>query len=184
MNHIGTVNIETRRLLLRRFVIEDALPMFKTWANDSDVTKYLTWLPHENVKVTKNILNTWIEGYKSPDSYNWAIVVKEQGKVVGSIAVVNIDKDNDKCEVGYCIGKDYWGREITTEALNEVLRYLLTTVGFNRVMAYFHSENIASGKVMQKAGMKFEGRLRDYAKNQKGVYVDCDVYAILKKDIV
>lgn len=183
MDHKGTINIETERLLLRRFVIEDALPMFKTWANDIDVTTYLTWQPHGNIEATTDILKTWIREYDDADTYNWAITLKEEVKVIGSIGVMDISKAYDRCEVGYCIGKEYWGKGIMTEALSGVLNYLIKKVGFNRVQAYFHAENIASGRVMHKAGMKFEGRLREYVKNQNGIYVDCDLYSMIKVDL-
>lgn len=183
MNHKGTINIETERLLLRRFVKEDALPMYKNWANDSDVTTFLTWQPHENVEVSKNILNMWIDEYKSSDNYNWGIVLKDYGKVIGSIAVVNQSADYDRCEVGYCIGKSFWGKGIMTEALKAVIDFLIKEVGFNRVHAYHHVINKGSGKVMVKAGMKYEGLLREYVKNSKGIYTDCDMYSILKSDI-
>lgn len=183
MEHKGTINIETDRLLLRRFVIEDAFAMFKTWANDSDVTTYLTWQPHGNIEVTTEILKTWLRGYDDAKTYNWAITLKEKGRAIGSIAVVDFSFEYDRCEVGYCIGKDYWGKGIMTEALSGVLRYLLKTVGFNRVQAYCHIENTASGKVMQKAGMNYEGCLREYVKNKQGLYVDCDLYSMLKSDL-
>ncbi len=183
MEHKGTINIETDRLLLRRFVLSDALPMFKNWANDSDVTAYLTWQPHENVEVTKKILKMWIEDYKSPDCYNWGIVLKDYGKVIGSIGVVNQNTDFDRCEVGYCIGKSFWGKGIMTEALKAVIDFLINEVGFNRVHAYHHAENIGSGKVMIKAGMKYEGCLREYVKNPSGIYTDCNMYSILKKEL-
>ncbi|MCD6323362.1 MAG: GNAT family N-acetyltransferase [Clostridiales bacterium] len=183
MEHKGTINIETDRLLLRRFVLSDALPMFKNWANDSDVTTYLSWQPHENIEVSKNILNMWIDEYKSCDSYSWGIVLKDYGKVIGSIAVVNQNTDFDRCEVGYCIGKSFWGKGLMTEALKAVIGFLINKVGFNRVHAYHHAENIGSGKVMIKAGMKYEGCLREYVKNPSGIYTDCNMYSILKKEL-
>ncbi|MCK5758403.1 MAG: GNAT family N-acetyltransferase [Clostridiales bacterium] len=183
MEHKGTINIETDRLLLRRFVIEDTVPMFKNWASDSDVTTYLTWQPHENVEATKNILNMWIEDYKSTDCYNWGIVPVDYGKVIGSIAVVNQNFDYARCEVGYCIGKSFWGMGIMAEALKGVIGFLISEIGFNRVHAYHHIENKGSGKVMLKAGMKYEGLLREYVKNSSGIYTDCNMYSILKKDL-
>jgi ribosomal-protein-alanine N-acetyltransferase len=183
MEHKGTLNIETKRLLLRRFVREDALPMYKTWATDSDVTRYLSWFPHENVEVTKNILNTWIEQYKSTEYYNWAVAIKDNKKLMGSISVVRQYKEHDVCEIGYCYGKEFWGKGYGTEALEGVIDFMINKVGFNRVHAYHHAENEASGKVMKKAGMKYEGRMREYHKDTRGVYVDCDMYAILRKDL-
>lgn len=183
MEHKGTLNIETDRLLLRRYVREDAVPMYKTWATDSEVTKYLSWLPHENVEVTKNIINTWIEMYKSPDYYNWVVMLKYKKRIIGSISVVGQSPDHDKCEIGYCYGKEFWGNGYGTEALSGVIDFLIRKVGFNRVQAYHHTDNPASGKVMLKAGMKYEGRLRHYHKDNTGSYVDCDMYSILKRDL-
>lgn len=184
MNHKGTINIETDRLLLRRFVVKDALPMFKNWANDSDVTKYLTWPPHENIEVSEKILKMWIEDYNSSDNYNWGIVLKDCGKVIGSIGVVDQSSDYDRCEIGYCIGKSFWGKGIMTEALKAVINFLIKEVGFNRVHAYHHSDNKGSGKVMLKAGMKYEGLLREYVKNSQGVHTDCAMYSIVRHDLV
>lgn len=183
MNHKGTVNLMTERLLLRRFVREDAMPMYKTWANDSEVTRFLSWLPHENVEVTKNVLRMWVEDYDSNEHYSWGIVLKESGKLIGSIAAMNHMDEHCRCEVGYCIGRDYWGKGIMTEALRAVIEFLILEVGYNRIQAYHHTANKASGKVMVKAGMKFESLLREYIKNSQGSFTDCDMYSILASDI-
>ena len=63
MNHKGTKRIETENLILRRFEISDAEAMYKNWANDDEVTKYLTWASHSSVEVSKDILNIWIDDY-------------------------------------------------------------------------------------------------------------------------
>ena len=183
MNHKGTLNIETKRLLLRRFELSDALPMYKTWATDSDVTRFLSWLPHENVEATKKIISSWIGQYNSTEYYNWAVTLKENKRIIGSISVVKQHPEHDVCEIGYCYGKEFWGKGYGTEALDGVIGFMIHKVGFNRVHAYHHSENEASGKVMVKAGMKYEGRLREYHKDNRGVYVDCKMYSILKKDL-
>ncbi len=79
MNKTGTRVLETERLVLRRFVIEDAEAMFYGWCNDPDVTKFLTWPPHESVEVTRYVLNEWIPQYKNGDYFNWAMILKESG---------------------------------------------------------------------------------------------------------
>ena len=75
MNHCGTKRIETERLILRRFVIDDAFAMYNNWASDPDVTEFLTWPPHGSVDVTKNLLNTWLSSYDKENFYQWAIVL-------------------------------------------------------------------------------------------------------------
>lgn len=182
MKHLGTLCIETDRLFLRGFINDDAEAMYRNWANDGDVTTYLTWMPHGNVELTEKILSLWIDDYKLPATYIWGIVLKDIDEVIGSISVVNRDDEAGRCEVGYCIGKSFWGKGIMTEALKGVLDFLINKVGYNRVHAYHHSANKASGRVMAKAGMKYEGCLRDYVKNSSGIYTDCDMYSIIKKD--
>jgi ribosomal-protein-alanine N-acetyltransferase len=183
LNHKGTSRIETERLILRRFELNDVEDMFNNWANDSEVTKYLTWLPHKNKDFTKEIINSWVKGYDNLEVYNWAIVPRNYGKVIGSISVVEYSNDKERCEVGYCIATRYWNQGFMTEALKAVIKYLIYESGFKRVYATHDIENPASGKVMIKAGMKYEGRSRKYNKNNKGQFVDCDIYAIVDEDI-
>ena len=82
LKHKGTQTIETSRLIMRQARIEDAEAMFRNWANDSEVTKYLTWPPHGNVEVTKQILASWVEGYKNDDYYQWMIVLKDKNEPI------------------------------------------------------------------------------------------------------
>lgn len=71
MKHIGTKNIETERLILRRFTLDDADAMYRNWASDDEVTKYLIWSAHSSVDITKMVLADWVESYKNDDNYNW-----------------------------------------------------------------------------------------------------------------
>ncbi|HEY8392736.1 MAG TPA: GNAT family protein [Capillibacterium sp.] len=87
------------------------------------------------------------------------------------------------CEIGYCLSKRYWNQGIMTEALKAVIAYLIKEVGFKRVQAVHQVENPASGRVMIKAGMKHEGRLRGYVLNNRNELVDCEMYAILEDEI-
>ena len=76
MNHCGTRQLDTERLVLRRFVTEDAEAMFRNWASDPEVTKYLTWPAHANVDVNRAVLKDWTAAYASQNDYQWAIVLK------------------------------------------------------------------------------------------------------------
>lgn len=109
-------------------------------------------------------------------------MLKENEKVIGSISVVELSNTNEHCDIGYCIGKAYWNKGITTEALKAVILFLFNEIGFERVQAIHYTENVASGEVMKKAGMTYEGRRRKFHKNLAGIFVDCDAYAILKED--
>ena len=88
MKHLGTKTIETRRLVLRRFTLSDAEPMYRNWASDPEVTRYLLWPAHESEEETKGILKGWIAAYDKPEKYEWCIELKEIGEAIGSIGVV------------------------------------------------------------------------------------------------
>ncbi|QUI23747.1 GNAT family N-acetyltransferase [Vallitalea pronyensis] len=181
--HKGTQRIETNRLILRRFSKSDAHDMFHNWANDEDVTRFLTWEPHKTIEVTETILDTWTQGYTEENYYMWAIVPKDYGKVIGSISVGNQSDGNDHCEIGYCISKAYWGQGITTEAFQAVIQYLMHTVGYERIQAIHYVENAASGRVMEKAGLTYEGCMRHFHKHEEGHYYDCALYGIIREDL-
>ena len=181
MNKTGTKTIETHRLILRPFRIEDADDMYNNWASDPEVTRFLTWPVHTGVDVTRALLQAWIARYEDGGSYNWAIELKETGSVIGNISVVHTVEALEQAEIGYCMGKAFWGRGIMPEALRAVLDYLFDTAGFRRITARHDVNNPKSGRVMAKAGMLKEGILRGAGKNNQGV---CDIcsYALLNTD--
>ena len=78
-SHKGTQEIQTKRLLLRKVALEDAEAMYKNWASDPQVTKFLTWPTHEKVDTTRKIISLWMEDYDRPDFYQWMIVRKDLG---------------------------------------------------------------------------------------------------------
>ena len=89
MRHIGTPELETDRLLLRRLLPQDAPQMYENWANDPAVTRFLRWEPHKSPAETRELLSAWAELYPNPDYYQWAMVEKATGQVFGSISVYN-----------------------------------------------------------------------------------------------
>ena len=91
MKHLGTVTLETERLILRRITADDSQAMFNNWASDEEVAKYVTWYPQENIETTKKIINSWVEQYKSDDTYHWAITLKNNDETIGMIDVVVMD---------------------------------------------------------------------------------------------
>ena len=182
LNHKGTKTIETDRLILRQFTMEDAEPMFRNWANDDEVTKHLTWPTHSDVEVTKMVLSDWTSHYAEPDFYNWAIVLKENGpEPIGSIAVVRITEKTRCAAMGYCMSRAHWRKGVMPEALKAVVDFLFSEVGFNRIEAEHDVNNPASGRVMRKCGMTYEGRSRQSHRSNSGLR-DMENYAILAHD--
>lgn len=181
MKHLGTRTLETERLLLRRFTLEDAQAMYDNWASDEEVTKYLMWPAHESVETSRAVLAEWVADYEKPNCYQWAIVPKTFGQPIGSIAVVNQDDRVCKAHIGYCIGKNWWHRGYASEALTAVMGYLFEQVGMLRLESRHDPRNPNSGAVMRKCGMRFEGTLRQSDWNNQGI---CDAcwYAALGEE--
>ncbi len=181
MKHCGTITLETERLILRRYVREDAEQMYSNWASDSEVTKYLMWKPHADISVSQGIIEEWICMYKDEKYYHWAIELKENGVLAGDIAVVGMNEDVSMAHIGYCIGRAFWHSGITSEALKAVMDFLFDTVEVNRIESRHDPRNPNSGKVMMKCGMKYEGTLRSSDWNNQGICDAC-YYALLKSE--
>lgn len=179
LTHTGTKTIDTERLTLRRFRMGDAQAIFDNWANDDQVTKYLSWPTHQDVDTSKAVLSDWIKAYERPETYLWAITFREDDIPIGSISVVSHNDRLGKMEIGYCIGKAWWHQGIMTEALGAVMDYLFREVSANRLEASHDANNPNSGAVMVKCGMVFEGTLRQSDFNNQGI---CDVcwYAAIR----
>ena len=181
MNHKGTIQLETERLILRRFTIEDAPAMFKNWASDPEVTKFMTWPTHQNVGVSQWVLNSWIPSYEKADYYVWAIILKENGnEPIGNFHGLPKD-DIEAVEFGYALGRKWWHKGIMTEVLRTVIDFFFEQVGANSVRAYHDPNNPNSGMVMKKCGMKYEGTLRSADRNNQGI-VDQSWYSLLRSE--
>ena len=181
MEHKGTVRLETKRLILRRFTPDDTAPMFRNWASDEEVTRFLTWPTHKSPETTARIVSEWCGEYAAMNYYRWAIEWKEIREPIGSIAANRIDERTESVTIGYCIGRRWWGQGITTEALREVIRFFFEEAGMNCVNACHDPRNPNSGRVMRKCGMTLEGTWRAGGVNNQGV---CDEtwYSILRSE--
>ena len=182
MKHLGTKTIETERLILRKLSVKDAEAMFRNWASDPEVTKFLTWPPHASVDATRELLSEWSDNYSKDDYYQWGIELKSPGEVIGSISVVGMKDELDMVHIGYCIGRAWWHQGIMTEALGALIDFFFNEVGCNRIESRHDLNNPNSGEVMKKCGMRLEGIKRSADKNNQGI---CDVaeYAILRSDL-
>ncbi len=182
MDTIGTRTIETERLILRRYRIEDAEDMFENWASDPEVTGFLSWPTHKSADFTRSLLTQWVSYYEDGKTYNWGITLKGSDHVIGNIAVVERDQRTCSYEIGYCLGKAFWGRGIMPEALRAVIDYLFEGESdLQRIYATHDLRNSKSGRVMQKAGMHFDGVLRGSKKNNHGIH-DTAYYSVLRSD--
>lgn len=158
MKLVGTRPIHTDRLVLRRWSVDDAQQMYDNLASDTEATRFVTWPPHPNVDATRLLLTGWVRGYDDPATFNWAVWLDEV--IIGQIAVVDVDTRVNLAELGYCLGKRWWNHGYATETVKAVMSYLLDTAQVNKVEARHDPANIASGRVMENAGMVIEGLRR------------------------
>ena len=180
LTHKGTRIITTERLTLRPFKLSDAEDMYNNWANDPEVARFLTWPAHEHVGITKEILSIWCGQYEYDNIYNWAIELNAEKQAIGGISVVAKSEDDLSCEIGYCISKTLWGKGIVTEAFKAVIDYLFLEVEMNRIVARHDTNNPASGRVMKKSGLNFEGVSCELKRRGSDFY-DLANYAITKR---
>lgn len=181
MEHKGTKVIETDRLVLRPFRLDDVKAAFSNWTSDDKVTEYLRWPTHESISVTEKVIQSWITEYINPSFYQWAIVWKAIDEPVGTISVAARDEALNILHVGYCIGSKWWRQGITSEAFSAIIPYLFQEVGANRIESQHDPNNPHSGDVMKKCGLSYEGTLRQADFSNKGV-VDSCMYSLLKSE--
>lgn len=181
MNHKGTVEISTDRLILRRITMEDAGAAFSNWMGDERVTKFLRWPTHRSIEDSKYIIKEWLNSYENPAFYLWTIVLKELGEAIGSISAVDMDERAEKVHIGYCIGSRWWHMGYTSEAFSALIPFFFEEVKAKRIEAQHDPENPNSGRVMAKCGLIYEGTLRKADWSNRGI-VDACMYGILDTD--
>ncbi|HEX6438275.1 MAG TPA: GNAT family N-acetyltransferase [Candidatus Binatia bacterium] len=151
---------ESQRLQLRKPLLADAEEIFRQYAQDAEVTKYLTWLPYEKVDETRAFVRTCLLMWQQGDSYHWTLVRKGDGQLLG---MINARVDGHKWELGYVLAREYWGRGYMTEAVKRLIATAFEEAAVYRVWAVCDVDNVASARVMEKSGMQREGLLRRWS---------------------
>lgn len=177
MNHPGTIPLRTDRLLLRPLEMTDARAYAAVWAEAPVV-----WEPPFSDEQTVG-LRKRIARLDHPYVYDWGIVLQAVGTLIGEIFTVRHDENTLSCEIAYGIAREHRDHGYASEALARVLPFLLLEAGYNRVQAGHLADNPASGRVMEKAGMKYEGTLRQDNRNRAGVLTDSRIYSMIRGDI-
>ncbi len=172
--------LETERFLLRKLSVDDTDDMYE-YAKEYDVTKYLTWSPHPNKASTLEYLMYLQNRYKTGDFFDWAIVCKDSGKMIGTCGFTRFFFAHDCAEIGYVINPQYHGQGTATEVVGRVIKYGFENLALERIECKFMVENKASLRVMEKNGMTFEG-IRRKGMLIKGEYRDVGVCSILREE--
>lgn len=151
MKHFGTQSFETERLICRRFIPEDYEDMFRNWAADPDIQNEYGEPVYSSIPEVKALLTQYINSYQKPEFYRWAIVERSSSQNIGQIAFCRVYSDCQTAEIEYCIGKSFWGNGYAGEALAGLIDHTFRNTDFLKLEAYHRSENIKSGKVLQKS---------------------------------
>ena len=167
--------IETERLILRKFKVEDAEDIFE-YASDAATVEFLCW---EGLSTLEEAHAAVYNHYWAHPGI-WAIEHTESGKVIGCIDM-RLIHDDDKASFGYVLNRAFWGRGYMTEVLRAFLTLCFEKLELNRVEANYFAGNEGSGRVMEKVGMKREGYFPQQEK-VKGIFRDCVRYGIIKSD--
>lgn len=149
--------IETERLVMRMPRLADAQSIFGGYAQDAEVTRYLTWQPHNDVLETEHFLAGCTAAWDQAARFPWVVTLKAGGDLLG---MVEIRVNGFKADVGYVLARRWWGRGLATEALRPVVGWAMGQPGIYRVWALCDLENVASARVLEKVGMEREGVLR------------------------
>ena len=173
--------LETERLLLRKMRLDDARAMF-AYASDPEVTRYVLFDTHRSLEDSETFLRFAVEGYERRDFGGWGLVLKDSGAFVGTCGVdFGYAPEHARAELGYVLSREHWGKGLMPEAVRAVIRFGFGRMELNRIQARCIAENTASARVMEKAGMTYEGTLREY-ELIKGAYRDMKFYSILRRE--
>ena len=151
--------LETPRLTLRRMTMKDAKDVFE-YSRDADVARHVLWSAQKDIGEAKDYCRYMTRRYRADEPSSWGIVDKKTGRLVGTIGYMNYDMDNASVEIGYSLAKWMWNGGYMTEALRRVIDYTFDAMDINRIEAQHELDNPASGRVMEKCGMRREGVLR------------------------
>jgi [ribosomal protein S5]-alanine N-acetyltransferase len=174
----GPPRLETERLVLRKMTLGDAAAVF-AYASDPEVTRYVLWETHRSVEDSRAFLELTERKYEGGGEPDWGMVYKGDGRFVGTCGFVGWSREHARAEMGYVLNRRYRGRGLVPEAVRAMIAFGFEKMDLNRVEARCVAENIASARVMEKAGMTYEGTLRQ-REFLKGAYRDMKLYAILR----
>lgn len=172
--------LQTDRLILRKLTMRDASDMYR-YCQDREVARHVLWEAHSSILETRAYLRYILYQYRNGEPGSWGIVLRDTGRVIGTIGYMSYSPDNATVEVGYSLAREQWGKGLMTEALRAVIDESFRTLKLHRIEAMHFTDNPASGRVMEKCGMTHEGHLRERI-CCKGQFRDVEMWGILRKD--
>lgn len=170
----------TVRLILRKPRVEDAPLIFAAYAQDPEVTRYLTFRPHRDLVDTEQVIDRFLRGWSSGKSYCWLIFRRDRAELVGAIAA----REDQGINLGYLVARPFWGQGFMSEALAAVVEWAFSDPSIFRVWAVCDLENHASVRLLERSGFQREGILRNWSlhPNISAIPRDCYCYARIRDD--
>ncbi len=173
--------LSTRRLLLRMPEPGDVAAITQQ-AGVFDVADTTLKIPHPyTVQDARNWIRDAGKQYRAGTLLQWVIFLRGHNELIGAIGLSGIDQAHRHAELGYWIGKPWWQNGFATEAARAVVEFAFSETVLHRIHAHHFARNPASGKVLQKIGMQYEGRLREHVVKWDG-YEDLEIYGIIKPE--
>ena len=172
--------LATPRLMLRRISWHDAPDVF-AYASDPEVARYTTWEAHRSLDESRDFISYILDLYMNGQVAPWGVILKTSHKLIGTCGFVAWNVTHARAEIGYALGRAYWGQGLMTEAAREVVEFGFERLDLNRIEARCEVPNVASARVMEKLGMSYEGTLREQMYT-KGRFCDLKLYSILRRE--
>ena len=147
--------LKTERLILRRWEDSDAESLFE-YAADPDVGPIAGWPPHQSIEESRDVIKNVFNGKEA-----YAICLKTDDRAIGAIELklnghTDLTERDDECELGYWLGKPFWGQGIMPEAVKEILRHAFEKIGMTKVWAGYYEGNLKSKRVQEKSGFRYQ----------------------------
>lgn len=177
MGTVGSVELITPRLRLRRTRLGDARAIFTGFAQDAEVTRYLTWQPHTDISQTRAFLTGRAAAWAKGDDLTWAITLVEADTCIG---LIGLRRQGFKADIGYVLARPYWGRGFMSEAARAVVDWAFADPAIQRVWATCDVDNLASARVLENVGMSREGTLRRWLMHPQISATPCDCFCYAK----
>lgn len=178
---LADLRLATPRPALRELALEDA-PAVQEWASDPEVARYMPWGPNTPEQTEAFLRDAVPTRWETPRrTFELGIELRGSSRLVGACGIRIRSAEDRVADLGYALRRDAWGQGLATEAARALVEFGFRTLRMHRIWATCHVDNARSARVLEKAGMQREGRLRENVRKD-GAWRDSWLYAILDGD--